>query len=89
MQLHFIITGLVQGVSFRYYAKKVAVKLGITGWICNKSNGTLEIVAEGNEDVLKEFLGWCRNGPEHASVTDVKAKWKEGKNEFKEFSVRL
>ena len=89
MQLHLIITGLVQGVSFRYYAKKAAVKLGITGWICNRSDGNLEIVAESNEDVLKEFLDWCSKGPEYANVKEVKAEWKEGKNEFNSFSVRL
>ena len=80
--------GSVQGVSFRYYAKKKAEGIGIKGYVMNCPDGTVEIEAEGNEELLRGFLEWCRQGPSSARVDDVKFQWKVPINEFAGFSIK-
>ena len=59
-RLHIIIKGKVQSVSFRSEARFQARDAYLKGWVKNNPTGTVEIVAEGEEDDLKEFLRWCR-----------------------------
>lgn len=66
------IYGRVQGVGFRYYAHQAAVSYGITGYVCNESDGSVYIEAEGTPDQLSAFLQWCKKGPARAIVGDVK-----------------
>jgi len=72
----FKIYGKVQGVSFRYYAKREAEQLGITGWIKNERNGTVIGEAEGEEKTLKQFFCWCQKGSPQARVEKVEMKKK-------------
>lgn len=91
-QLHIHIAGRVQGVFFRAHAKREADRVGITGWVCNTDNGGVEVVAQGEESKLAEFLDWCRRGPDSAEVVDVKATWGNvaSKHEgYKDFQVRF
>ncbi|CAN5196747.1 acylphosphatase [soil metagenome] len=69
--IQLIIEGSVQGVFFRATAKKVADRIGITGYVKNQEDGSVQTVASGTEEQLKEFTNWCRSGPEHANVTHV------------------
>ena len=57
------ITGMVQGVGFRWRAYREALKIGITGYVKNMSDGSVYIEAEGNRGQLENFLSWCRKGP--------------------------
>lgn len=68
------ITGRVQGVWFRASAKEKADELGITGWARNTEDGTVEILAMGEPDVLNEFTTWCRKGPPGARVEHVEER---------------
>ena len=77
--IHFIVSGKVQGVYYRQSAKKEADKLGITGWVRNNSDGTVEGVAVGEQVLLDEFITWCNKGPLLAHVKSVVTK--EGKDE--------
>ena len=86
-RLHLLIHGRVQGINFRYYTRKKAVGLGLTGWVKNV-NDDVEVVAEGSEEKLKELIEFCQKGPLLAKVRDVKVKWEEYKREFKEFEIR-
>lgn len=70
-RIHFIVSGRVQGVGFRYHTQKKATSLGLVGWVRNLSEGTVEVEAEGDEEPLNDFLDWCRRGPPAASVTNV------------------
>jgi len=65
------IHGLVQGVFFRKHTKEKAVSLGIYGTVCNCSDGTVEIHAEGNNQSIDDFVQWCRKGPSAARVDKV------------------
>lgn len=68
------VTGLVQGVFYRVNAQEKAQALGLTGCVNNVVDGSVYIEAEGEESKLKEFVDWCKNGPEKAQVTDIKVE---------------
>lgn len=70
------IQGKVQGVFFRASTRETANQLGITGYVENRSDGSVHIEAEGEEDTLRKFLDWCHEGPSNAQVTAV--DYKEG-----------
>jgi acylphosphatase len=65
------VTGKVQGVFYRQSTKETAIKSGITGEVKNMPDGSVHIVATGNEEQLKDLIEWCRTGPKRAVVTDV------------------
>lgn len=68
---HVIITGRVQGVSFRFWVKSEAVARGLTGWVRNRRDGSVEAVFRGEEDAVGAMLAACWNGPAMAQVTEV------------------
>lgn len=87
-RLHAIVEGRVQGVSFRYFVREQAYFLGITGWVRNRSDGRVEVTAEGPRSQLELLVQALHKGPEAAYVTDVSVEWSEGKGEFPTFWVR-
>jgi acylphosphatase len=88
MRLKLIISGRVQGVCYRWFTRDTSVELGLTGWVRNLPDGTVEAVVEGERDKLEQLLGWCRRGPDLARVTDIQAEWEEGTGEFQDFTIR-
>jgi acylphosphatase len=68
---HILISGHVQGVGFRSNAKRVADHFGLSGWVRNLPDGSVEILAEGPEGHVEEFIEWCHIGPYGAIVDDV------------------
>jgi acylphosphatase len=66
-----IVSGRVQGVGFRYSARKVAIAYGIKGYVKNMNDGNVYIEAEGPEYNIIEFINWCTKGPSNARVEDV------------------
>lgn len=87
-RLHVCIDGRVQGVGFRYFTKQQAAYIAVTGWIRNRWDGTVEVVAEGEKRALDEFLKVLRRGPRAAMVQDVQTDWDEATGEFTSFQVR-
>lgn len=84
---HFIIRGRVQGVCFRMYAQDQARKLGVTGWVRNQPDGSVEIVAEGSREALDALEAWCAQGPPHARVHDVSTDHLPATGEFSDFRI--
>ena len=74
---HLFVHGRVQGVFFRASAQTVAQGLGLTGWVRNCSDGSVEIHAEGDRKKLEELIAWCRQGPDYASVSNIDLNWIE------------
>ncbi len=68
---HYIVSGLVQGVSFRYYTRLEAEKLGIRGTVANLGNGDVEVFAQGDEDSLLRFEAFLSRGGGSARVSGV------------------
>ena len=74
MAKSFRITGHVQGVFFRANAKERAETLGLTGWVRNHYDGSVEIHAEGKVEMLRALEQWCQRGPEAARVDAIDTK---------------
>jgi len=81
------IRGKVQGVFFRESTRVEATRLGLTGWVRNREDGSVEAVAEGEPAPLEEFIRWCHRGPQAARVTDVERSDSEPTGEFPTFTV--
>ena len=81
------ISGKVQGVFFRAGALEEAKELGVTGWIKNNPDGTVELHAEGPEAALEQFIEWCHDGPRGAQVKAIEAT-PESEQGFLSFDIR-
>lgn len=88
-QAHLIISGRVQGVSFRYYTVQVAQRHKVMGWVRNRPDGTVETVVEGPKAAVEAVIAWCWHGPQAAVVDDVAVEWREPSGEFSAFNVRF
>ena len=86
--MNIIISGMVQGVGFRYAALHAARTLGIRGFVRNLENGDVYLEAEGKKKMLDMFIQWCENGPVHARVDRVSVSESEYKD-FKGFEIRI
>lgn len=86
-RVHLIISGDVQGVGFRSWVLRVARELGLVGWVTNREDDTVEIVAEGKQLDLEDLLARCRRGPELAVVKAVDVRWEQATGEFMSFVV--
>lgn len=69
---HLWISGRVQGVGYRASCAHRASLLGLGGWVRNLPDGRVEAVFEGNDRSVSEMVKWCRRGPPHATVTEVR-----------------
>jgi acylphosphatase len=85
---HILVKGKVQGVFFRKETRLAAEKFGITGWVRNTGDGNVEIFAQSNEDAIKQFIDWCRQGPPKADVKDVEVRNADTNNNIKHFSIK-
>ncbi len=85
---HLIIEGKVQGVYFRAFTKEVADSLGLTGWVRNLPNRSVEAVFEGEKDIIEIAIGKCRVGPPFAMVTNINLNWEDKIEGFSDFRIR-
>ena len=67
-----MVTGRVQGVWYRDSCREQAVRLGVTGWVANRSDGAVELEAEGEAEAVEALLDWCQTGPPRAHVVNVR-----------------
>jgi acylphosphatase len=79
------IHGLVQGVAFRYHTSRHALELGVTGWVRNLPDGTVEGVFEGDEVAVNALVEWCRSGPTAARVDRLDLREGDYRGEFDSF----
>jgi acylphosphatase len=86
-QLQCFVRGRVQGVFFRASVQREARRLGLTGWVKNHPDGSVEFVAEGEEQELKELFGWAQRGPSAARVDRVDTRWRSYTGEFTDFRI--
>ncbi len=87
-RLHAIVHGRVQGVNFRYYTVHTAQTLDLTGWVANRPDGTVEVMAEGPRPALDDLLDFLHRGPSHAAVERVDSQWLKPTGQFLDFQVR-
>ena len=86
--IHIIVHGHVQGVGFRYFVQKHAIALDLTGWVRNRSEGTVEIWAEGSRQKLDDLIARVKRGPRHGLVRQLESNWYSAKGTFHGFDIR-
>ena len=87
VRVHLIIEGRVQGVWFRESTRRQALRMGVTGWVRNRPDGTVEVAAEGEESRVRALVDWCGEGPPAARVTRVQQRPAEWRGEFDAFEI--
>ncbi|MCK5711054.1 MAG: acylphosphatase [Deltaproteobacteria bacterium] len=86
-RVQLIIHGKVQGVFFRASTKDKANELRLTGFVRNRGDGTVEVIAEGGRDQLQKLVDWCRKGPQLSHVNDVRLDWQPYIAQFEKFMI--
>jgi acylphosphatase len=84
---HVVISGRVQGVYFRAETQRAAQRLGVTGWVRNRPEGTVEALFEGSSEAVQQAVKWCWQGSPHSHVEDVQVKWEDFSGEFDRFAI--
>jgi acylphosphatase len=82
-----IISGKVQGVWFRAETQRAARRIGVSGWVRNVSDGTVEAVFEGPRQLVEDAIAWCHQGSPASRVSDVNVTWEDYTGEFETFDV--
>lgn len=85
---HIIVTGFVQGVGFRKFVKHGASKLGLTGWVRNLPDGSVEALIQGQKEKIDTLIALCKKGPFLSEVEEIDLVWEETKETFFEFTIR-
>jgi acylphosphatase len=83
-----IVHGIVQGVGFRYSTQREAQRLGVVGYVRNRADGTVELVAAGTEPQVKALLDWAHHGPAGARVNRVDVNQPTSQESFNGFTIR-
>jgi acylphosphatase len=87
-RLDAIVRGHVQGVGFRYFVRRRANQIGVTGWVANEPDGSVRCVAEGPTAALDHLLALLHTGPPGSHVSDVQVVRGEATGRFDSFGVR-
>ena len=85
--VHIIAEGLVQGVGFRYFVQQQAQALNLTGWVRNRFDEKVEILAQGEEIELQKLISLVRVGPSMAHVTNLTTEWSSPVTAYSRFSI--
>ena len=87
-RVHVMVSGRVQGVSFRDATRQEAERIGLTGWVRNTEDGNVEAVFEGDPDAVNQMVEWCKSGPSSADVEDVSTEKETPSGDLSSFEVR-
>lgn len=88
VRVRLIVEGRVQGVFFRLSTQQQSNRLGVNGWVMNRPDGNVEVVAEGDRENVDTLIQWCRQGPPGAHVTNVRIKDESYSGEFRSFDIK-
>jgi acylphosphatase len=87
-RIHIIVRGVVQGVGFRIFARDEASRLGLRGYVHNRAEGSVEIIAEGPTDAVEQLIVWAKHGSAAAVVENLRVAYGEPTGEFSDFTIR-
>ena len=88
VRAHLLISGLVQGVGYRWNCRRAAQGLGLVGWVRNLDDGRVEAVLQGTREQVGDMIKWCYRGPAEARVTDIAVTYQDATDEFRDFGIR-
>ena len=86
--MYCVVSGKVQRVAYRAFVQDSAGTLGVVGWVRNLPDGSVELVAQGPSDVLKEFVEYLHEGSLMAKVESVSIDWRSVKRPLDDFSIK-
>ena len=84
-----LVSGVVQGVGYRFFAERTANSLRLRGYCRNLANGMVEVVVEGDRSMIIDYLRELRRGPASASVSATDVSWEEYIGDFGDFRIRF
>jgi acylphosphatase len=87
VRARLLISGIVQGVGYRYSCRRQAQGLGLTGWVRNLPDGRVEAVLQGTREQIEAMIKWCYRGPEEARVSDIGVAYETPGDDFKDFGI--
>jgi len=88
IRAHITVEGRVQGVGYRANTRRMANQLKLKGWVRNLRDGRVEIIVEGEEEMVDRLIQWCHRGPTSAYVRSVSVEISEPRREFDRFRVK-
>jgi acylphosphatase len=88
IRAHITVVGRVQGVGYRANIRRKAYQLGLKGWARNLRDGRVEIIVEGEEEMIDRIIQWCHRGPTGAYVSKVNMEKAEATGEFQRFTIK-
>jgi acylphosphatase len=86
-RVHMIVHGKVQGVGFRWHTQQLAARYGIVGWVRNRSDGTVEIDAQGPTEAMNKFVQGVRKGSPFSKVTRISTQSKAPRKDLRSFQI--
>lgn len=87
-RVRLVVSGRVQGVSFRAATADAAQRIGgLRGWVRNRADGSVEVLAEGERAALEALAAYCRRGPRLARVDAVQASWEAARGDLDPFDI--
>jgi acylphosphatase len=87
--VRIVISGVVQGVGYRYFAMKKAKDCGFGGYVKNLYNGDVEVEVEGEKGLINDFIEELKVGPMSSQVTNVNVEWRDYQNRYNNFDVKF
>jgi acylphosphatase len=87
VRVRLVVEGRVQGVWFRESTRREASRLGVSGWVMNRPDGKVEVLAEGPEEKIRDLAAWCHHGPSAARVLKVQEYEEAWTGEFDSFDI--
>ena len=88
VRARLLISGLVQGVGYRFYCRREAQGRSLVGWVRNLPDGRVEALLQGPREQVEGMIKWCYRGPEEARVSDIAVAYEEAGEDLKDFGVR-
>jgi acylphosphatase len=89
IRLHAFVRGKVQAVRFRVFTLDASSKYQLTGWVRNRFDRSVELIAEGEREDLEKFLELLKTGPSLSNVENIEREWLDATGEYKKFRIRM
>ncbi len=86
-QAHIVVTGMVQGIGYRFFVTRLAASLGLAGWVKNLPDGQVEITVEGDRSLIESMVRDLKTGHPYASVKGVTVEWGPWSGKYQGFRV--
>jgi len=88
VRAHLTISGIVQGVGYRWSCQRAAAGRGLLGWVRNLPDGRVEALIQGPQAEVEDLIKWCYRGPSEARVMDIAVAYEDVKDELGPFGIR-